>query len=308
MGAAWADTEIGPRKVIVMTQLIGALSEIADRYDALFCDLWGCLHNGVAPFPEAVAALQSFRANGGRVILVTNAPRPKSSVVKQLDKMGLPRDTWDDVATSGDATQYAMLTGAAGRRVHHIGAPKDEPFFTDFEADIAPLVADAGISRVPLEQAEGIICTGLADDGTETPDDYRATLLMAKTLGLPMLCANPDIVVDMGEKRLWCAGALARDYEEMGGEALYYGKPHPPVYDLARRRLGLDDARILCVGDGIATDVQGGVAEGLDTLFVTGGIAATEFGPDSLNPDKGLLLDWLAKHQLSATWAISHLR
>jgi HAD superfamily hydrolase (TIGR01459 family) len=291
-----------------MTRMIRSLAEIAPQYDALFCDLWGCLHNGVVPFPAAVAALQAFRAGGGKVILVTNAPRPKSSVVTQLDKMGLPRDAWDDVATSGDATQYAMLTGAAGRRVHHIGAPKDEPFFTAFEPDIAPLVAGAGISRVPLDQAEGIICTGLADDGTETPEDYRATLLMAKTLGLTMLCANPDIVVDMGEKRLWCAGALARDYEAMGGEALYYGKPHPPIYDLARRRLGLDDPRILCVGDGIATDVQGGLAEGLDTLFVTGGIAAAEFGPDPLNPDKDLLDAWLERQQLSATWSISQLR
>jgi HAD superfamily hydrolase (TIGR01459 family) len=291
-----------------MTRMIRSLAEIALQYDALFCDLWGCLHNGVAPFPAAVAALQAFRAGGGKVILVTNAPRPKSSVVTQLDKMALPRDAWDDVATSGDATQYAMLTGAAGRRVHHIGAPKDEPFFTAFEPDIAPLVAEAGIARVPLDQAEGIICTGLADDATETPEDYRATLLMAKTLGLKMLCANPDIVVDMGEKRLWCAGALARDYEAMGGEALYYGKPHPPIYDLARRRLGLDDPRILCVGDGIATDVQGGLAEGLDTLFVTGGIAAAEFGPDPLNPDKDLLDAWLDRQQLSATWAISQLR
>lgn len=291
-----------------MTQIIRSLSEISHQYDALFCDLWGCLHNGVAPFPAAVTALQSFRAGGGKVILVTNAPRPKSSVVRQLDKMGLPRDTWDDIATSGDAAQAAMLMGAVGRRVYHIGAPKDEPFFTDFEDDIAPMVATAGITRVPMDQAEGIICTGLADDLTETPEDYRAKLLMAKTKGLTMLCANPDVVVDLGDKRLWCAGALARDYEAMGGEALYYGKPHPPVYDLARRRLGLDDPRILCVGDGIATDVQGGVAEGLDTLFVTGGIAADQFGPDSNNPNKELLENWLAGQQLSPTWSIGHLR
>lgn len=291
-----------------MTRIISSLSDIASQYDALFCDLWGCLHNGVAPFPAAVAALQSFRAAGGKVILLTNAPRPKSSVVKQLQKMGLPRDTWDDVATSGDAAQFAMLMGAVGQQVHHIGAPKDEPFFTDFEDDIAHLVQDANITRVPLDQAQGIVCTGLADDLTETPADYRAKLLMAKAKGLKFLCANPDIVVDMGDKRLWCAGALAQDYEQMGGELLYYGKPHPPVYDLARRRLGLDEARILCVGDGIATDVQGGVAEGLDTLFITGGIAANHFGPDSNNPNKDLLEEWLSSHQLSPTWSIGHLR
>lgn len=291
-----------------MTQIIRSLSDLSGQYDALFCDLWGCLHNGIAPFPAAVAALQAFRAGGGRVILVTNAPRPKSSVIKQLDGMGLPRDTWDDVATSGDAAQYAMLSGAVGTRVHHIGAPKDEPFFTDFGDDLRDLAAQTTITRVPLDQAQGIVCTGLADDLTETIDDYRAQLLLGKTMGLKMLCANPDLIVDMGERRLYCAGALAQTYEEMGGEALYYGKPHPPIYDLARRRLGLDDPRILCVGDGIGTDVQGGLAEGLDTLFITGGIAAKEFGADSANPDKGLLDTYLQSQQLSATWAIGHLR
>lgn len=291
-----------------MTEIIRSLAELSGRYDAVFCDLWGCLHNGVTPFPAAVAALQAFRAGGGRVILVTNAPRPKSSVVRQLDAMGLPRDAWDDVATSGDATQAAMLSGAAGPRVHHIGAPKDEPFFTEFEDDLAHLATSADISRVPLDQATGIVCTGLADDLIETPDDYRGKLLMAKAKGLKMLCANPDIIVDMGETRLYCAGALAQAYEQMGGEALYYGKPHPPIYDLARRRLGLEEARILCIGDGVHTDVQGGIGEGLDTLFVTGGIAAQEFGPDYDNPNKDLLLGWLDGHQLSATYAIGYLR
>ncbi|PJF07908.1 TIGR01459 family HAD-type hydrolase [Pseudorhodobacter sp. MZDSW-24AT] len=291
-----------------MTQIIRSLADLSGRYDALFCDLWGCLHNGVTPFPAAVAALQAFRAQGGKVILVTNAPRPKSSIVKQLDAMGLPRDTWDDVASSGDATQAAMLSGAAGSQVYHIGAPKDEPFFTDFEDDLAALAATSTITRVPLDQATGVICTGLADDLTETPEDYRAKLLMAKAKGLKMLCANPDIIVDMGERRLYCAGALAKAYEDMGGEALYYGKPHPPIYDLARKRLGMEEARILCVGDGIHTDVQGGVGEGLDTLFVTGGIAAHEFGPDVENPDAALLHPWLEGHQLSATYAIGFLR
>jgi HAD superfamily hydrolase (TIGR01459 family) len=291
-----------------MTRIIDTLDTIAAGYDALFCDLWGCLHNGVAPFPAAVAALQGFRAGGGKVILVTNAPRPRSSVIRQLDAMGLPRDAWDDVATSGDATQAAMLSGVVGSQVYHIGAVKDAPFFTDFEPDLAYLTAEATVSRVPLAEATGVVCTGLADDLTETPQDYRAILLMAKTRGLTMLCANPDLIVDMGEQRLYCAGALARAYEDMGGTALYFGKPHPPIYDLARRRLALDEPRILCVGDGIATDVQGGVAEGLDTLFVTAGLAAAEFGPDAAHPDPQLLVPWLDRHQLSPTYAIGHLR
>ena len=296
-----------------MTQIIASLAKIPTRYDAVFCDLWGCLHNGKAPFPAAVAALQAFRANGGRVVLLTNAPRPKPSVVSQLDAMGLPRDAWDEVVTSGDAAQHALITGAVGRRVFHIGAPKDEPFFTTFADDLAETVAaEAPIERTTLDQAEGIVCTGLADDLTETPEDYRSALLFSKTMDLPMLCANPDIIVDYGDKRLYCAGAIAQAYEEMGGRVFYFGKPHPPIYDLARRRLaalmGEEDAQILCVGDGIATDIQGGQSEAMDTLFITGGIAADQFGADISNPNKDLLVKWLSKKQVAATYAMGHLR
>lgn len=296
-----------------MTQTIQFLADLGRRYDAVFCDLWGCLHNGQTAFPAAVAALLAFRAQGGRVVLLTNAPRPASSVMAQLDRMTVPRDAWDLIVTSGDAAQYAMLSGAVGRKVFFIGAPKDEPFFTDFAGDLATFAANQlPITRVPLDEAEGVVCTGLTDDMTETPDDYRATLLKAKNLGLPMLCANPDIVVDLGEKRLYCAGALAQAYEEMGGETLYFGKPHPPIYDLARRRLAplgvSDDSRILCIGDGISTDVQGGIAEGLDTLFVTGGLAAAEFGTDAEHPDPTLVNAWLEQQRLSASFAIGRLR
>jgi HAD superfamily hydrolase (TIGR01459 family) len=292
-----------------VTEIIPSLSHLAGRYDAVFCDLWGCLHDGRAPFPAAVAALRAFRAGGGAVVLVTNAPRPKSAVVAQLDAMGLPRDAWDDVATSGDAAQAAMLMGAVGPRVHHIGAPKDAPFFTDIAPDIAALGPVP--ARVAMDQATGIVCTGLFDDLTETPEDYRAALLLGKTLGLPMLCANPDIVVDLGDRRLWCAGALAREYEALGGRALYFGKPHPPVYDLARRRLAAlrpGEPQILCIGDGIATDIQGGMAEGLDTLYVTGGIDTAAFGPDPAAPDPVRLQAFLTRAETSATFAIGFLR
>lgn len=296
-----------------MTEIIRSLANLAGRYDAVFCDLWGCLHNGKTAFPTAVAALLGFRATGGKVVLLTNAPRPKSSVVRQLDALAVPRDAWDIVVTSGDAAQMGMLSGAVGRKVHHIGALKDEPFFTDFAEDIATYAAtQPAIERVALKEADGIVCTGLADDLTETPDDYRAALLLGKTLGLPMLCANPDIVVDMGDKRLYCAGALAQAYEEMGGTALYFGKPHPPIYDLARRRLAEagapSDPQILCIGDGISTDIQGGIAEGLDTLFITGGLEADRFGPDIENPEQARLDDWLDGKELSPTFAMGRLR
>ncbi len=296
-----------------MTDIIANLADLGTRYDAVFCDLWGCLHNGKTPFPTAVAALQGFRAGGGKVLLLTNAPRPKSSVIKQLNAMGVPRDAWDEVVTSGDATQSAMLNGAVGRKLYFIGAAKDEVFFTDFADDLADLVASQPpILRVPLAEAEGIICTGLADDLTETPDDYRAVLLQCKINDLPMLCANPDVIVDFGDKRLYCAGALAEAYETMGGTVFYFGKPHPPIYDLARRRLsaltGGKDMQILAIGDGVTTDVQGGMSEDIDTLFVTGGIAASEFGPDPSHPDKRLLDQWLAAKSMSPTFAIGLLR
>lgn len=296
-----------------MTDVIPSLAALGRRHDAVFCDLWGCLHNGKVPFPQAVSALQGFRGRGGKVVLLTNAPRPKGSVVTQLDGMGVPRDAWDEVVTSGDAAQYAMLTGAVGRKVYFIGAPKDEPFFTDFAGDLTEIARrEPPIQRVPLAAAEGIICTGLVDDMTETPQDYRALLLQAKINDLPLLCANPDVIVDFGDKRLFCAGALAAAYEKIGGKTLYFGKPHPPIYDLARRRLAAllpqQDPAILCIGDGITTDIQGGQSEDLDTLFVTGGIAASEFGPDAANPDPALLDTWLTERQLSPTFAIGHLR
>ena len=290
-----------------MTEFIASLAAVQGRYDALFCDLWGCLHNGVRPFPQAVAALQGFRRAGGSVVLLTNAPRPAAAVIRQLARIGVPEDAWDIVVTSGDASREAMVNGAVGRRVWHCGPAKDDSFFTDTGDGLDPSV----ISRVPLEDAEGIVCTGLFDENTETPADYHDRFLLARERGLKLLCTNPDIVVDMGQKRIFCAGALARLYTEMGGTSLYFGKPHPPIYDLARRRLAglrrVSDDHILAVGDGIATDIQGGLAEGIDTMFLTSGIAAEEFGPDPERPDPALLDEFFNRHQLSATFAAVRL-
>ena len=221
-----------------MTRIISSLSEVSAGYDVLFCDLWGCLHNGKTPFPAAVAALRAFRKGGGTVLLLTNAPRPKPSVIKQLSMIGVPADCYDEVVSSGDAAQYALITGAAGRRVHHIGPEKDRVFFTDLSDDLRPLATtEPPIYLVSLEESEGIVCTGLVDDLTETPADYTARLTFARSKGLKLLCANPDLVVHFGQQLVYCAGAIAQAYDRMGGESLYFGKPHPPVYALARRRL-----------------------------------------------------------------------
>ncbi len=294
-----------------MTRIIQTLAEIGGGYDALLCDLWGCLHNGRAPFPAAVAALQAYRRGGGRVVLLTNAPRPNHRVIAQLDRLGVPRDAWDIVVSSGDAAQYAMLSGAVGRRVWHLGPTKDDGFFTDIPDDQSNT---APILRVTLEEAEGIVCTGPFEELTEVPEDYRARFLLAKAKGLKLLCANPDLVVDMGEKRIYCAGALAALYDEMGGTSLYFGKPHPPIYDLARQRLAahcglaIDNSAFLAVGDGIATDIQGAGGEGIDALFVTGGLAADAFGTDVENPDIRRLEGWLEEKQMSPGYSIGRLR
>jgi HAD superfamily hydrolase (TIGR01459 family) len=290
-----------------MTRIIEQLQELSAEYDAVFCDLWGCLHDGVTAFPEAVAALQSYRRSGGKVILITNAPRPRGQVEMQLDRLGAPRDCWDDIVTSGDSAQAALVAGAVGQRVYHLGPERDRPFFFELPDDLP----QRKVELVPLAEAEGIACTGLVDDETESPEDYRATLMLAREMGLKLLCANPDVVVDRGGRRIYCAGAIAELYTWMGGHSLYFGKPHPPIYDLARRRLAamarIPDDRILAIGDGPTTDLAGALGEDLDCLFVTGGLLAEETGTER-QPDPGKLAVWLARAKMSPAYAIGRLR
>lgn len=290
-----------------MTRIIQAFSEISNRYEAAFVDLWGCVHNGVTAYPAAVAALQAYRDAGGTVVLVTNAPRPRASVARQLQKMDVPENCYDLIATSGDAARLAMFRGAVGRKVWFMGENHDLTFFSP------PAIIDdpVEIERVDLNEAEGIVCCGPFDPHAD-PAVNRPEFLVAKQKGLKLLCANPDIVVDRGDSREWCAGALAELYEEMGGESLYFGKPHPPIYDLARRRMAAEgltfpDAKIICVGDGIHTDIQGAIGEDLDSLFITGGLASEETGTDG-QPDKDKLESYLDDKQLSPTYAIGKLR
>lgn len=293
-----------------MTRIIPSLSRIADGYRILYCDLWGCLHDGIALYPAAVAALRAFRAGGGAVVLMTNAPRTHRAVARRLDHMGLPRDAWDLIVASGDATQEAMLLGAAGRRVWHLGPDKDDDLFTE----IPDALRDRPVpQRVPLDQAEGIVCTGPFDEFTETPEDYRARFLLARTRGLTMLSANPDLWVDVGDRRIPCAGLLAQSYAAAGGSVLSFGKPHPPIYDLARRKLAerdisVDPDEVLVIGDGILTDIPGAAAEGFDALFVTGGLEAHRFGPDPEAPQPAALEAWLAEVGQAPTYAIGRLR
>ncbi|MBO9473365.1 TIGR01459 family HAD-type hydrolase [Shimia sp. R10_1] len=291
-----------------MTQIITSLAEISDRYKALFVDLWGCVHNGVTAYPEAVAALQAYRAKGGIVVLVTNSPKPRAGVAEQLGDFGVPADAYDTIATSGDSARSAMFQGAVGEKVYFMGEPaRDEGFFQPLEILENPVT----IQRVPLAEAEGIVCCGPFDPMAEV-EINRPDFLFAKQKGMKLLCANPDIVVDRGEIREWCAGALAKLYTDMGGESLYFGKPHPPIYDLARRRLAalgvsIADSDILAIGDGPHTDIAGGMGENIDSLFITGGLAEKET-QTTHQPEPDALKAYLEAEQVSPQYAIGKLR
>jgi HAD superfamily hydrolase (TIGR01459 family) len=290
-----------------MTRIITALSEVSAAYDALFVDLWGCVHNGLAALPDAVAALQAYRKTGGKVVLVTNSPRPRAGVAKQLVHFGVPQDAYDAIATSGDSARSAMYRGVVGARVWHYGPVTDSRFFDPLEIVENP----TQITRVPLDEATGIVCTG-PFDSLAAPETWRPDLEVALARGLKLLCANPDIVVDRGEVREWCAGAVAQLYSEMGGTSLYFGKPHAPIYDLARRRLNrlgneVPGTRILAIGDGIATDIKGAIDEGIDSLFISGGLAASETKTVS-QPNPQALSAYLETAKSVPTFTIGHLR
>jgi HAD superfamily hydrolase (TIGR01459 family) len=250
---------------------ISGLGEISDRYDAILCDIWGVLHNGVDSFAPASAALMSFRRRGGAVVLITNAPRPSPPIHRQVLRLGVPPEAFDAIVTSGDVT-IGLMKDETGDRVLHIGPGRDLSLFAAAEAT-------GGRPRlVALEDAQYVLCTGLRQDETETPADYEPELRSIAARGLVMICANPDIVIHRRETLVYCAGALARRYEELGGPVVYAGKPHAPVYQralaLAERARGsaIDRSRVLAIGDGMKTDITGAARAGLDALFVTGGI------------------------------------
>ena len=291
-----------------MTEIITALSDVSDRYKALFVDLWGCVHDGVAAMPEAVAALQAYRRSGGTVVLVTNSPKPRAGVKDQLVTFGVPDDAWDSIASSGDSARSAMYRGYVGNKVWFMGEEvRDAGFFEPIKLIDDPVE----ITRVPLDQAEGIVCCGPFDPKAD-PSVNRPEFLYAKQKGMKLLCANPDIVVDRGEVREWCAGALGQLYTEMGGESLYFGKPHPPIYDLARRRLSalgrhVPDDRILAIGDGVLTDIKGAMGEDIDSLFISGGLAASET-KTGFQPDETALSTYLEEEMSFPTYTIGFLR
>ncbi|MGB3487354.1 MAG: TIGR01459 family HAD-type hydrolase [Xanthobacteraceae bacterium] len=263
-----------------MTSLrfIEHMRDLAADVDVLLSDIWGVVHNGLEAFPEACRALHTFRQRGGTVVLITNAPRPADSVQRQLRKLGVADETYDAIVSSGDLTRH-FVADHPGKTMFWLGPERDNSIYRGLEAAFAP-----------IESADYIVCTGPFDDETETPEDYRAMMEQARARNLPLICANPDIVVERGDRLIYCAGAIAELYRELGGEVIFYGKPHRPIYERAmsiaeaRRGAKIPLRRVLAIGDSVRTDLTGAHSFGINLLFVTRGIHAGEFqGVDALD-------------------------
>ena len=252
-----------------LPRLISGLSEIADHHDALICDVWGVIHDGQAHHPQAADALFKFKEKHGPVVLLTNAPRVPDEVAAQCRSYGLPDGCYDAIVSSGGAARDELARRSAARTLplYYIGPDRD-----------LTMIQGLDIVRTDIGEAEVVLAIGLVDDMTETPADYTARLQAMKARGLTMLCANPDLVVHRGEKLVYCAGSLAQAYEGMGGDVIYYGKPHLPVYAAALAAAG-NPKRPLAVGDGLYTDIRGANAAKLDVLFIADGVHGEDIQP-----------------------------
>jgi HAD superfamily hydrolase (TIGR01459 family) len=259
-------------------QALDGLGAIASRYDAILSDVWGVVHNGVAAHPTAVAALANYRKQGGRVVLITNAPRPSPAIVPLLDELVVSRDAYDLIVSSGDATR-AVLADYRGKAVHYVGPPAENDTLFD----------GLDIRLTGPEEASAIVVTDL-DTDDDTPDMYNDRVTLWLERNLPLICANPDRVVEHGDRLIYCGGALADLYEARGGQIIMAGKPYRPIYTealrLAEKAAGrsLDRSRILAIGDSVRTDAIGAAGAGLDLLFITGSIHAAELDAFG-NPD-----------------------
>ncbi len=278
-----------------MTIFTDNFSALAPDYDVVLSDVWGVVHNGVAAFPEACDALTRFREGGGTVVLITNAPRPNGVVATQVAHFGAPRSIYDAIVSSGDVTRDE-IGKRPGQSIFHIGPKRDLAIFEGLDVAFAP-----------VERADYVICSGLFNEETETPDDYRDLLGQMLSRRLFMVCGNPDVVVERGEQLLYCAGAIADLYARMSGEVLYAGKPYAPIYDLALHEAGdVAKSRVLAIGDGVITDVKGAQDQGLDCLFIAKGIhgqAAMRDGALDAEAVAGLL----AEEGVTARYALADL-
>lgn len=242
--------------------IIPSIAPFARTSRAWISDIWGVLHNGREAYPDAAEACRRFRRQGGTVVLVSNAPQRAMWVEAMLARLGIPRDAWDDIVTSGDVTRE-LIAPYRGQDIYHLGPDYDRGIFEGLDVTLGP-----------LERARTVVCTGLFHDEEETPEDYRDRLTDIRRRGLDLICVNPDLVVERGTRVVYCAGALAQVYEQIGGRVLYAGKPHPPIYEEAMRRIAkargaaVPKAEILAIGDGIRTDIAGAGRLGVRSIFI----------------------------------------
>jgi HAD superfamily hydrolase (TIGR01459 family) len=284
-------------------EVISGVAQLVDHYDLVLCDVWGVLHNGAAAFPDAVGALRHLRKQGREVILVSNAPRPAKDVIPQLiEKLEVPEDAFDAVVTSGDMTRAAVQQ-RPGQVVHHLGPARDRPIFDELDVTFGS-----------IEEAHYVVCSGFYDDERETAADYRERLERMRDRDLPMVCANPDLHVERGDRLIPCAGSIAQAYEAMGGQVSYGGKPHRPIYEASLERArewpsqaNAPSRRVLAIGDAVRTDILGASNFGVHSLLVARGIHSGELIRDGKLVAHGRIHSWLAAQPAWPTAIIENL-
>jgi HAD superfamily hydrolase (TIGR01459 family) len=279
--------------------ILDSISSLARRYDVWLTDIWGVMHNGIQPFPNAVEACQIFRNGGGTVVLISNSPRPSYTTAEQLREVGVADDSYDAIATSGDVTRM-LISGYAGQTIYHLGPERDLPIYDGLDVTLGS-----------VQDCAAIVCSGLFNDETETPDDYKDLLAEIYQHGVPMICANPDLIVERGDRLIYCAGSLAQAYAALGGEVVFGGKPHAPIYDLAfgivneLRGDVIPRHRILAIGDGLHTDIPGAAAANIDSLFIASAVHVPG-GKDGLH-DSSVLDELLGNGEARPVAAMGQL-
>ena len=263
-------------------QKLKGISEISDKFDVYFIDLWGVIHNGVQCYPEALKVLEKLKEQNKKIVLISNAPRPSAVVKVFLETIGLESSCYDFLVTSGDITREYISLNSSKKNFYHLGPTRDIDLFKDLN-----------VTLTSKEECEEIICTGLVSDEEEKLQDYKILLDFFLNKKIPLICANPDEVVARGEKIVFCAGALANQYKQEGGMVRYFGKPYSDIYSFALKKVRAHkdfkdkkEINTLVIGDNIKTDIKGANLFNLDSVLILNGIYKDFFRDGTVNFDQ----------------------